>query len=96
MSVQFKNLTELQTQIIDALANDFEDVERICEMVELDADRREIEAALWGLIEEGIVACYTPTKVEMRHVDTPDRPKLSAYWFALTEKGEQLLTALEA
>ncbi len=93
MSTKPEQLTILQEQIIDALANDYEDLKQIRGM--LDAPESRIKSAIWTLIEEGYVACYQPTKTKMKTVDHPDRPALDEYWFALTPKGEQLLIALE-
>lgn len=94
MSTKPEQLTILQEQIIDALANDYEDLKQIRGM--LDAPESQIKSAIWTLIEEGYVACYQPTKTEMKTVDHPDRQGLDEYWFALTERGQQLLQTLES
>jgi hypothetical protein len=93
MSTQPKELTTLHEQIIDALANDYEDLQQIRGM--LNAPESTIKSALWQLICEGYVACYQPTKTELKPVAHPDRQQLDNYWFALTPKGEQLLIGLE-
>jgi len=93
MSTQPKELTALQEQIIDALANDYEDLKQIREM--LNVPESDIQSALWQLICEEYIACYQPTKTALKPVAHPDRQRLDEYWFALTPKGEQLLIALE-
>ena len=96
MSTRHKGLTELQERIIDALANDYESLEQISEMIDSSVKVSLLKTALWALIQAGDVACYAPTKTEMKSVAPPERRKLGAYWFALTQKGEQILSALEA
>lgn len=96
MSTRRKGLTELQEQIIDVLANDYESLEQISGMIDSSVPLSQIETDLWTLIQEGYVACYAPTKTEMKRVTHPERRKLGGYWFALTRKGERLLSALEA
>ncbi len=96
MSTRQKGLTELQEQIIDALANDYESLEQISEMIDSSVTLSQIKTALWALIQEEYVACYAPTKTEMKPVTHPERRRLGASWFALTPKGEQILSALEA
>jgi hypothetical protein len=93
MSTQPKELTTLHEQIIDALANDYEDLQQIRGM--LNAPESTIKSALWQLICGEYVACYQPTKTELKPVAHPDRQQLDNYWFALTPKGEQLLIGLE-
>lgn len=96
MSTRQKGLTKLQEQIIDALANDYESLVQIREMLEHSVAEAQIENTLWTLIQDGYVACYGPTPAEMRIVPQPKRQKLADYWFALTKSGTQLLAALEA
>lgn len=96
MSTPQKGLAELQEQIIDALANDYESLEQISEILDSSVKLSQTKTALWTLIQEGYVACYVPTKTEMKPVAYPERRKLGAYWFALTQGGERLLSALEA
>jgi len=96
MSAQQKGLTELQEQIIDVLANDYESLEQISGMIGSSVPLSHIEADLWTLIQEEHVAGYAPTKTKMKRVTHPERRKLGGYWFALTSKGERLLSALEA
>lgn len=91
MSTKPKQLTALQEEIIDVLANDYENLQQIQGMLDHPVPIDEIESALWALIEEGYVACYQPTKTEMKPVAHPNRQQLDIYWFALTEKGEQIL-----
>ena len=91
-----KGLTELQERIIDALANDYESLEQISEMIDSSVKLSLLKTALWALIQEGYVACYAPTKTEMKSGAPPERRQVGAYWFTLTHKGEQILSALEA
>lgn len=95
MSTQQKRLTALQEQIVDALANDYESLEQIREMLDQPTPNDEIKSALWGLIEEGYVACYSPQKAGMDPVAHPDRQQLDSYWFGLTKQGERMLETLE-
>ncbi|MDW8141712.1 MAG: hypothetical protein RMJ90_05465 [Candidatus Bipolaricaulota bacterium] len=95
MSTKPKQLTRLQEKIIDALANDYEDLQQIQEMLDHPTHTDEITSALWALIGEGYVVCYRPTKTEMKPVTHPDRQRLDHYWFALTKRGEEILQALE-
>jgi len=94
MSTQQKKLTVLEKEIVDALANDYENLAQIREMVNLSEMNALMTSALWSLIQEKYVLCYltTPTKTEMEAVAQPERESLHDYWFALTKKGEQLLT----
>lgn len=94
MSTKPKQLTTLQEEIIDALANDYEDLQQIQGMLDHPVPIDEIKSALWTLIEEGYVTCYQPTKREMKAVGQPERQQLDIYWFALTQRGEQVLQAL--
>jgi hypothetical protein len=94
MSTKPKHLTALQEEIMDALANDYEDLQQIQGMLSQAVPTDEIKSALWVLIEEGYVACYQPTKTEMKFVAHADRQRLDGYWFALTERGEQILHTL--
>jgi len=96
MSTPQKSLTELQEQSIDILANDYESLEQIREILDSSVKLNQVKTALWPLIQEGYVACYVPTKAEMELVAYPERRKLDAYWFALTQGGKRLLSALEA
>lgn len=96
MSGPTNDLTELQAEILDALANDFEDIQRIYEMIGSMATRGEVESALWRLVEKGLVACYAPGKTRMDLVHRPVRRLLDTYWFALSEEGERFLAALES
>jgi hypothetical protein len=96
MSARQKGLTELQGQIIDVLANDYESLEQISGMIDSSVPLSQVKTALWTLIQEEHVACYAPTKTEMKLVTHPERRKLGGYWFALTSKGERLLSVLEA
>ncbi len=95
MSTKSEQLTTLQEQIIDALANDYEDLKQIRGMLEQAVPESEIKSTLWQLIREEYIACYQPTKTELKPVAHPNRQRLDEYWFALTPKGEQLLTVLE-
>ncbi len=95
MSHQHKDLTELQECIIDVLANDYESLEQISEMVGPSITLSQVKATLWTLIQETYVACYAPTKTEMESVIYPEHQKLGTYWFTLTKKGEQLLSDFE-
>ncbi|MBI3801976.1 MAG: hypothetical protein HY268_34035 [Deltaproteobacteria bacterium] len=94
MNTPQKGLTELQEQIIDALANDYESLEQISEILDSSGKLSQVKTALWTLIQEGYVACYVSTKMEMKPAAYPERRKLDAYWFALTQGGEQLLSVL--
>ena len=96
MSTRQKGLTELQEQIIDVLANDYESLEQISGMIDSSVPLSQIETDLWTLIQERYVACYAPTKTKMKLVTHPERRELGSYWFALARKGERLLSALEA
>lgn len=95
MSTTPKRLTALQEEIIDTLANDYEDLQQIQGMLDHPVPVDQLTSALWGLVEEGYIACYQPTKTEMKLVAQPDRQGLNSYWFALTKRGEQLLQTLE-
>ncbi len=94
MSTKHKQLTTLQEQIIDALANDYEDIEQLRGMLDQPTPDEELKSALSALIKEGYVACYQPTKTEMKPVAHPDCQQLDDYWFGLTDKGEQLQQTL--
>jgi hypothetical protein len=87
---------KLQEWIIDALANDYENLDLIGKMIDSSITSNQIETVLWTLIQEGYVACHAPTKTEMKPVAHPEYGKLDTYWFALTQKGKRLLSALEA
>lgn len=91
-----RQLTELQTEIIDALANDYEDLAQIHAMVGSDLDRSEIVAALWELIEMGYVLCYESTRYDMIPVKDPEEDRLRVFWFGLSDAGETFLATLEA
>ncbi len=88
-------MTRLQEQIIDALANDFESIEQIRQMLDQPLTNAQIEAALWELIRETFVTCYEPIQTELKSVAHPERQRLGDYWFALTKTGEQSLIELE-
>ena len=96
MSTRQKGLTKLQEQIVDALADDYEDMEQIRNLIGVRATDRQIQEALWALLAEGYVAGYSSTKTAMKRITRPERPQLGSYWFALTKKGEQLFSALQA
>ena len=95
MNTQQKKLTKLEEQIIDALANDYENLEQIRNMLDQPIPDSKIKTTLWTLIQEGYIACYAPTKMTMKIVAHPERQHLDDYWYALTNRGEQLLITLE-
>ncbi len=74
MSTKHKQLTTLQEQIIDALANNYEDVEQLRGMLDQPTPDEELQSALWALLKEGYVACDHPT--EMKPVAHPDCQQL--------------------
>jgi hypothetical protein len=89
-------LSLLQQEIIDCLANDYEDLKQIHQMLDRSVSQAEIREALWGLIQGGYVACFEPSQTAMVPVPKPDLQRLDAYWFALSELGEKALAELEA
>lgn len=91
-----RQLTDLQVEIVGALANDYEDLAQIHAMVESDVERSEIASALWKLIELGYVTCYEPTRHDMTPVAEPEEARLQTFWFGLSDAGEAFLANLEA
>ena len=94
MSTRTKELTKHQKRIIDALANDYENIEQVRELIGSDISSERLNDDLWTLIQEGYVACFSSTATAMQPVRHPQRQGLNAYWFALTKRGEQLLSSL--
>ncbi len=96
MKTQQKKLAKLEEEIIDALANDYEGLNQLRDMLGQPIADNELKEALWTLIQEGYISCHRPTKTEMEAVIHPDCRHLSDYWYALTDTGEGLLGTIEA
>jgi hypothetical protein len=96
MKTQQKKLAKLEEEIIDALANDYESLDQLRDMLSRPIPDNELKEALWTLTQEGYISCHRPTKTEMKSVIHPDRQHLSDYWYALTDTGEGLLGTIEA
>lgn len=94
MSTRTKELTKHQKSIIDALANDYENIKHVRELISSDLNSEHLTDGLWTLIQEGYVGCFSSTSTTMQPVRRPQRQNLNAYWFALTKRGEQLLSSL--
>jgi hypothetical protein len=84
-------MIQLEKEIIDALANDYENLDQMHQIMNQSRKNTSIVDTLWSLIQEGYIACFLPVAAEMRLITQPERSLLSDYWLALTEKGEQLL-----
>ena len=94
MSTRTKELTKHQRDILDALANDYENIRHIRELIGFDISSKRLNDDLWTLIQEGYVGCFSSTAATMEPVRHPQRQGLNSYWFALTKLGEQLLSSL--
>jgi hypothetical protein len=81
----------LKHEILELLANDYEDLDQLSDLLGQAVPPERLEEALRELIREGLVGCFRPSKTELRPVRTPDLSKLHTYWFALTEEGERRL-----
>jgi hypothetical protein len=95
MSPRLTELTDLKREIIDALANDYESLEQLHTLLDRPISQARLEKAVWDLIQDGYIACFTAAKTELTPVADPQRSRLSTYWFSLTEKGKELLSMLE-
>ena len=95
MSIELQNMTLLQRQIVESLANDLENLGHIREFSPAGTSEDQLYEALKVLIADGIVICYASSEKELIPVPTPNYTSLSQYWFGLSERGEQLLRAME-
>jgi len=77
-------LTPHQKMIIDALADDYENIGEISSAFPASVSKKQIEDALWFLIKQGVVRCFCPEKTEMKPVLDPQPHQLSEYWFDLS------------
>lgn len=95
-------LTELQFTIINAMMDDYEDVEQVY----LDINRKalgethepncgqpkyrlvEIVDEIPGLLEEGLIRAHILSKEGAAPIDQIDPAHIHDYWFAPTEKGK--------
>lgn len=87
-------LTRHQKMIIDVLADDYENVNEITSALGASISKRQIEDAVWCLIEKGMVDCFHAEKTGMEPVSNPDITKLNEYWFILSQTGELALETL--
>ena len=94
MSTQPTKLSAHQAQIVDALADDYESLDQIRELVNVSVSPETLERELWRLVKLGFVSCHAPSATGLKRVPQPQRERLHAYWFALTAKGGRQLASM--
>ncbi len=83
-------IDELKHEVLEVLANDYEDLEQLRDLLGKVPSQR-LREALWELIQEGLVECLRPSRTALHPVSNPNPSELATYWFALTEEGERRL-----
>lgn len=94
MSTKSTELTKEQKMIIDALADDYENIKEIASAFAPSFSKKQIKDALWCLVEQGLVTCFHAEKTGMKPVSKPEAHQLNKYWFNLSEAGELTLDTL--
>ncbi len=93
-----KALTLLQLDLLDCLADGYEDLEQIVKLMDYkrahgnkqaDYTKAELYENLEFLIREGYVRFYEPKGTSLVEGKALDNQKLDWYYFELTEKGKR-------